>query len=204
MRLIFLGPPGSGKGTHSKILSKKLGIRHISTGDLIREEEENETELGKQFKKYTEKGKLVPDELVIALLKKHLPKENFILDGFPRTLEQAKALESITRIDKVIVLEVDEKEIIARLTSRLQCPKCGRIYGKDLRPKEDEICDVCKVKLIRRTDDKPEVIKERLELYKKETLPVIRYYEKKGIVKRVNANGSVEEVAKRVYNAVTS
>lgn len=204
MRLVILGPPGSGKGTHSKILSKKLGLKHISTGDVIREEIKKQTDFGKKCREFVKKGKLVPDEIIISILKSTLPDDDFILDGFPRTLNQAKMLDTITNIDKVIFMEVSDDEIVSRLSSRLQCPRCGRIYGKDIKPRSNNLCDFCNTKLVRRNDDKPNVIKQRLRVYHKTTEPLIKYYEKKGILKHVNAQGDVAEVATRVYNAIIS
>ena len=186
----MLGPPGSGKGTYASRLTKILGVPHISTGDMVREEIKAQTELGKKIKEYSDRGELVPDEIIISLLAERLEKpdaqEGFILDGFPRTLRQAEALEEISKIDLVINLNVPDEIIIQRLSNRLICKQCGAIYNRlTLKPKVDGICDICGGELYQREDDKPEVIQERLKVYRKSTEPLIEYYRKKGLLKDV-------------------
>ncbi len=190
MRIVILGPPGSGKGTYASRLTKILGVPHISTGDMVREEIKAQTELGKKIKEYSDRGELVPDEIIISLLAERLEKpdaqEGFILDGFPRTLRQAEALEEISKIDLVINLNVPDEIIIQRLSNRLICKQCGAIYNRlTLKPKVDGICDICGGELYQREDDKPEVIQERLKVYRKSTEPLIEYYRKKGLLKDV-------------------
>ena len=192
VKIVMLGPPGAGKGTYATRIAPKLGIPTISMGDLLRAARED-PEFGETIKKYQESGELVPDEIVIKILKKRLEQEDakngYILDGFPRTLEQAKALEGITNIDVVINLDVPEDIIVKRLSSRRICPKCGAIYNLlYLKPKVDEICDKCGTKLIQRDDDKPEAIKERLRVYHEKTEPLIDFYKEKGILMTVTTD----------------
>jgi len=190
MRIVLLGPPGAGKGTYASRLTVKLGVPHISTGDIVREEIRKQTDLGKKLKDYSDRGVLVPDEIIIRLLAERLEKPDcnggFILDGFPRTISQAEALERIAKIDLVINLVVPDEIIITRLSNRLICSKCGAIYNLlTLKPKKDMICDRCGGNLYRREDDKPEVIKERLNVYRRQTEPLIEYYSKKGLLRNV-------------------
>ena len=193
MRIVLLGPPGSGKGTYASRLSPILNIPHISTGDMVREEIRAQTEIGKKIKEYSDKGELVPDEIIIDLLTKRLKKpdaeKGFILDGFPRTIKQAEALEKMFKIDVVINLNVPDEIIIKRLSSRLICKQCGAVYNQlTLKPKVDGICDKCGGKLYQREDDKPEVIQERLNVYRKSTEPLIGHYRRKSILRDVYCN----------------
>jgi len=189
----MLGPPGAGKGTYASRLTKILGIPHISTGDMVREEIKKQTDLGKRIKEYSDRGILVPDEIIIKLLAERLKKQDckdgFILDGFPRTINQAEALEKIAKIDLVINLEVPDEIIITRLSNRLICNKCGAIYNLlTLKPKKEGICDKCGGKLYQRKDDRPEVIRERLKVYRKQTEPLIEYYTKRGLLRNVRCD----------------
>ena len=169
MRIVFLGPPGAGKGTQAEIISKKLNLKKISTGDILRSEMEKETELGKIAKSYMEKGELVPDEVMIKIIESNIKNLNgFILDGFPRTLNQAIELEKITKIDKVIYLNVPDEEIKKRLLNR------GRL------------------------DDKPEVIENRIKVYREQTQPLIEFYRNKGILYEIDGIGAIEEITKRI------
>jgi len=193
MKMILLGPPGAGKGTYASRLTPILETPHISTGDIVRDEIKAQTELGKTIREYSDKGELVPDEIIIKLLAKTLRKPDyergFILDGFPRTIKQAEALDKISKIDLVINLNVPDEIIIKRLSNRLTCKKCGTIYNKlTLKPKKDNICDKCGGQLYQREDDKPEVIQERLNVYRKKTEPLIEYYRKKNLLKNVHCN----------------
>ena len=185
MKIVFLGPPGSGKGTYSTRIASILGIPHISTGDILRENVKNGTELGKVASNYMERGELVPDEIVIGMLKERIKKEDcksgFVLDGFPRTLHQAEELGKITNIDAVINLDVPDEVVVKRLSARRVCERCGAVYNLiTLKPKVEGICDKCGGKLVQRKDDKPEVIKERLEVYKKTARSILEFYKGKG------------------------
>jgi len=193
MRLILLGPPGSGKGTYASKLKVTLGVPHISAGDIVRDEIKAGTELGKRIKKYSERGELVPDEVIIEMLQATLKEPNcakgFILDGFPRTMPQADALGKIAEIGLVINLNVPDEIIIQRLSSRLVCRRCGAIFNRlTLKPKRDSICDECGGELYTRDDDRPEVIQERLNVYRRETAPLIQYYRNKELLKDVYCN----------------
>lgn len=181
MRFIIFGPPGAGKGTLASMLAFKLKIAKISTGDIIREEIKRDTDLGRRVVDLVKNGELVPDEIVIEILKEKIgkpsSKNGFILDGYPRTIKQAKALDNIEKIDAVIRLVVPEWVIIERLSNRRICKKCGAVYNiKYLRPKREGVCDVCGGELHQREDDKPEVIRERLRVYEVQTQPLISYY----------------------------
>ncbi len=183
---IIFGPPGSGKGTYATRLQTNLGINTIATGDILRETIKQNTPLAKKVKQYVEKGLLVPDNIVTQVLKQHLTKTNnkkgFILDGYPRTLKQAKALEKITKIDAVIQLTVPDWIIIERLSTRRICKNCGQVYNiRYLKPKKDMTCDKCGGPLYQRTDDTPEVIKKRIKVYEHQTQPLLQYYKEKNI-----------------------
>lgn len=179
MKLIILGPPASGKGTQAKLLAQKLNLKHISTGDLVRAEINSQTELGKKLQAYTKSGKLVPDSLITPLLKKHLPRDNYILDGYPRTQNQAEQLRKFTEPDFIIHIEVQDSVIIRRVTARRQCPRCRAIYGITLPPKRQGFCDNDNAKLIQRKDDTKEIVSERIQVYKKESEPVLSAFRNK-------------------------
>jgi len=193
MRIALLGPPGAGKGTQASKLVVVLGIPHISTGDMVREEIKAQTDLGETIKKYSDKGVLVPDDIITQLLAKRLRKpdcqKGFILDGFPRTIRQAEALDRISKIDLAINLNVPDEIIIQRLSNRLTCRKCGAIYNRlTLKPRRANICDKCNGELYQREDDKPEVIQERLNIYRKNTEPLIEYYKRRSLLKDVHCD----------------
>jgi adenylate kinase len=218
MKLIIFGPPGAGKGTYAGLLQEKIGIQKISTGDLLRKEVKEETEIGKKAKEYMNKGLLVPDEIVIGILKKELERiggDNFILDGFPRTIPQAEQLEKITKIDGLILIKVPDEIIIEKLSGRRICsnPNCGAIYNvadinkkigrvhfvlPPMPPKKEGICDKCGSPLIQRDDDKPEVIKERLKVYERDSKPLIKYYKGKIPFITLVPNRPPEEVIKKL------
>ncbi len=187
MKVVLLGPPGAGKGTFAKYFSRKYCIPHISTGDIFRAEIEKGTELGKKAKEYVEKGLLVPDEIVIEIVKKRLQepdtKKGFILDGFPRTINQAKALDGFASIDAAIYIYVPMEVAIERLSARYVCPKCGRVYNLKFNPPKNDLkCDDDGTPLIRRKDDEPEVIKKRYEVYYQTFNPIIEYYREKNLL----------------------
>ncbi len=200
MNYIFLGPPGVGKGTIASKVIETLNIPQISTGDMLRSSVKQGTELGIIAREHMDKGGLVPDNLVISLLKERIVqddcKEGFILDGFPRTIPQADALEqSGVIIDAVINLTAPREVIIHRLSGRRVCRKCGAIFHlENIPPKVQGICDRCKGELFQRDDDQPAAISERLEVYKKQTAPLIDYYKEKGILKEVNADQKIENI----------
>ncbi|MEN3011537.1 MAG: adenylate kinase [Dictyoglomus thermophilum] len=210
--IIFLGPPGAGKGTHAKEVSQTLNIPHISTGDIFREHVKNQTELGIKVKSYLDSGSLVPDELVWEVVKDRISKEDckngFILDGFPRTIPQAEMLEKYLKeknaVIKVIYLDASDELVIKRLSARRVCKNCGAIYNLiSMPPKKDGICDICGGELYQRSDDKPEVIKQRLETYYKETQPLIDYYRNKGIMYTISAEKEREEVLNEILKVIS-
>ncbi len=200
MRIILIGPPGAGKGTYAKYFSKKYCIPHISTGDIFRAEIANETRLGKKIKEYVEKGMLVPDEIVIEVVKKRLSQpdtqKGFILDGFPRTIKQAEALDQFTKIDAAIHIYIDMEEAVRRLSNRYVCPKCGRSYNLMFNPpKNDLTCDDCGTKLIRRKDDEPEIIRKRYKIYYETFQPILEYYKAKNLLIEIdNTQGSAKGI----------
>ena len=191
MNIIFFGAPGAGKGTQAEIVSKKLDIPTISTGNIIREAIKNGTEMGLSAKSYIDAGKLVPDEVVIGIIKDRLDKDDckngFILDGFPRTIPQAKALDEMgVKIDVVLNIEVSDEDIVNRMSGRRTCPKCGSTYHIEFNPTKTEgVCDNCGAELTVRKDDHPDVVKSRLDVYHSETEPLKAFYEEKGILRTV-------------------
>lgn len=207
--IIFLGPPGAGKGTQSQLLKERDGFVQISTGDILREAVKSQTPLGIEAKKFMDEGKLVPDELIINLIAEKLEElenKNIIFDGFPRTVKQAEALKELLikkgrKIDAVILFLISDEEIIKRLSGRRVCPNCGTVYHVIYNPpKDDNVCDKCGTPLIQRDDDKEEVIKKRLEVYHQQTAPLIDYY-KDSIVK-VDATANPEEVYKTIKSVL--
>ncbi len=204
MNLILLGPPGGGKGTQAKRIVEKYGIPQISTGDILRDAVAKGTELGKKAKEYMDRGELVPDEVVIGIVRERLSQpdceKGFILDGFPRTIKQAEALDEILeemnrKIDAVIDIEVPDEEIIKRIVYRRTCKNCGAVYNLIYSPpKEDNKCDKCGGELYQRDDDKEETVKERLRVYKEQTQPLIDYYKNKGVLYTVDGTKSIDEV----------
>jgi len=210
LSLIFLGPPGSGKGTQAELFERQFGLKKISTGDLLRDAIRRGTELGKLAKEYINKGELVPDDVVVALVEEVLGKtsDGYILDGFPRTIEQAKSLDRILeklgkKLDAAVLFAVPDDEIIRRLSARRICPKCHAVYNLVTKPpKEDEICDVCGTPLEMRDDDKPETVRRRIEVYRKDTELLVDFYRKKGLLVEVKAVGNPEEVFEFITNAL--
>lgn len=208
MNLVLMGPPGAGKGTQGEILSKRLGIHTISTGVMLRTAIKEQTEVGKIAEQYINDGKLVPDDVIVSIVKERLSKPDcangFILDGFPRTTAQAEALtESGVKIDKVLSLEVEDDVIIERLSSRRECSKCGAPYNViSNKPKTEGKCDKCGGDLIQRADDNPETIKNRLDIYHEQTEPIKEYYEEKGLLVTAQGEDKLEDTTKNVAAAL--
>lgn len=208
MNLILLGPPGAGKGTQAAKIIEKYNIPHISTGDIFRENIKNGTELGKKAQEYMNAGQLVPDELVVEIATDRLTKDDckdgFLLDGFPRTVFQAEALDKFlaergSRIDNVLDIDVNREELMIRLTGRRVCSKCGASFHiVNIPPKKEGICDVCGAELIQRKDDNEETAANRIEVYNKETKPLIDYYEKAGNISHIDGTAGLENV----FNAI--
>lgn len=209
-RVIFLGPPGAGKGTHAVGLAKDLGISHLSTGDMLRAAVKAGTPLGQEAKGYMEAGKLVPDALIIDLLFESMGNDDrgWILDGFPRTVPQAEALgkrlaSEGQELDGVILFEVPDQVLIERISSRLSCPSCGAVYNRLTQPPEKEgICDRCGAQLVTRKDDAPEAVSHRLEVYQEQTAPLIAWYADQGKLIRVDANreiGAIRQDLDRIF-----
>jgi len=199
MKLVFIGPPGVGKGTYAKAVSEKFGIPHISTGDIFREEIKKGSELGKRVKEFLDKGLLVPDDIVIEVVKQRLSmddcRKGFILDGFPRTLQQAEALEQFARPEWAFLFQARDETILERLGGRRVCPNCGAIYHiKYMPPKVPGICDKCGTPLIQRKDDTPEVIMERLKIYREQFTPIILFYKERGRLVEIDANEQADKV----------
>lgn len=208
MRIILLGAPGAGKGTQAEVLSKKYDIPTISTGEMIRNAIRQGTEIGKEAKQYIARGLLVPDSIAIEIVKQRLEDQDcqkgFILDGFPRTVPQADALTKMNiDIDKVLSIEVDEEKIIKRIAGRRQCSQCGASYHVIYKPsKEEDICDICGGKLMMRKDDAPETVKNRLQVYRKQTEPLKQYYKDKGLLAIAYGQEEVEDTTKEVFKAL--
>ena len=203
--IVLLGPPGSGKGTQGEKLSAEFGYVRLSTGDMLREAVRNKTELGMKAKTYMDAGGLVPNDLIIGLMKEKIAATNgkVLLDGFPRTIEQADALAEQLDVDLALNLDVDDAELITRLTQRRSCPKCNAVYHLVYNaPKKEGICDKCGAELYQRDDDKEETVKNRLEVYRKNTMPLIDYYSKKGTLTTVKGVGSIDEIFEQVKKAV--
>jgi adenylate kinase len=208
LNLILLGPPGSGKGTQGERLQADLRLPYYATGDILRAEVRDGTELGREAKQYMDRGDLVPDEVIIGMISERVESpdaaDGFILDGFPRTAAQAEALdEEVARLERrltaAILIEVPDDEVVRRLSGRRTCEKGGHIFHVDFDPpKQEGVCDVCGGKLIVRDDDKPEVVKNRLAQYHTKTEPLVSYYEDKGILRGVDGRLAPEEVTDRI------
>ena len=208
MNMIFLGAPGAGKGTQAEVECKELNIPAISTGNMLREAVKNSTEAGLKAKSYMDAGELVPDEVVIGILKDRIAQPDaqngFILDGFPRTVQQAEALESMgVEIDKVIEIDVPDDAIIARMSGRRVCEGCGNSYHIEYKPtKVEGICDACGAKVVQRIDDKPETVLARLKTYHEKTAPLKDYYEKRGKLVTVKGQNEIAETSRLTLAAI--
>ena len=214
MNLIFLGPPGAGKGTQAKRICDKYNLTQIATGDILREHLKNETGLGKKARQYIDAGNLVPNDLIIDMMRyeieKNRSKGGYLLDGFPRTVTQAEALDELLsdlddKIDVAIVLNVPNEELMARLTGRRVCPSCGTSYHLIFNPPAKEgICDLDGEELFQRKDDNEDTVKNRLDVYVNETKPIITYYEKQGLAHHVDGVGTVDEIFNLINEGITS
>lgn len=208
MNMIFLGAPGAGKGTQAEVVCKELNIPAISTGNMLREAVKNGTDAGLAAKKFMDAGELVPDEVVIGILKDRIAqddaKNGFILDGFPRTVAQAEALESMgVKIDKVVEIDVSDEAITARMSGRRVCEGCGNSYHIEYKPtKVDGVCDACGAKVVQRIDDKPETVQARLKTYHEKTAPLKDYYQSRGKLVTVQGQNDIAETSKLVLAAV--
>lgn len=211
MRLVFLGPPGAGKGTQAEMVSSKLGVPQISTGDILRDAVRRKTDLGMKAKAHMDSGGLVPDEIMLSLVERRLAEPDcsggFLLDGYPRTLPQAQALDRALAggkgIDAVVLIEVDDDEVVARLSRRRVCPQCKALYNLDASPpKKEGSCDQCGAALVTRSDDSEATIRTRLEVYGRETFPLVEYYQKKGILRRVKSEGGIRKVFASIMDAI--
>lgn len=200
MKLVFLGPPGAGKGTQAVRLAKLLGVPHISTGDIFRKNIADQTQLGLLVKQYMDQGQLVPDEVTISIVADRLNQSDcqngFLLDGFPRTLPQAQGLSQQVKLDAVVNLEVKRDSLMNRLTGRRVCPSCGGTFHVSTH--EGDLCTVCQTPLVHRTDDQPATVSQRLEVYDKQTQPLIAYYQAEGLIRDVDGSQSPEDVAKAI------
>ncbi len=208
MKIVMLGAPGVGKGTQAKRISEKFGIPHISTGDIFRANIKENTELGKKAKTYIDQGLLVPDELTLELVMDRFMQDDaengYILDGFPRTIPQAEALDEALRnteddLDFAVNIVLPDEEIISRMAGRRVCITCGGTYNVDFRPtKKEGVCDACGGEVILREDDKPETVKKRLDVYREQTQPLIQFYEKAGILHNIDGLIGMEKVTEKI------
>ena len=214
MKIIMLGAPGAGKGTQAQMIADKYNIPHISTGDIFRANIKNGTELGKKAKEYMDKGQLVPDELTVQLLLDRVAnddcKNGYVLDGFPRTIPQADVLDNeLTKlndkVDYAINVDVPDENIVRRMSGRRACLKCGATYHiEHIPPKTEGICDKCGSELVQRDDDKPETVKNRLNVYHEQTQPLIDYYTKKNILKTVDGTKDMQEVFNNIVDILNA
>ncbi|MEA3287941.1 MAG: adenylate kinase [Candidatus Marinimicrobia bacterium] len=212
MRMIFLGPPGAGKGTQAKLIVKDYGIKQLSTGDLLREHRRLESDLGAEAQSFMDAGDLVPDGIILGMVEVEFSKPEldpgYILDGFPRTCPQADGLDELLgkldqKLDHVLVLEVPDSELIRRLTARRSCSKCGHIYNLIFNPPKTEgICDHDGEPLIHRSDDTEATVQNRLEVYQTQTKPLIDHYEKQGLIRHIDGTGDVAQIYQRILTAI--
>jgi adenylate kinase len=210
MNIVFLGPPGAGKGTQAKILVERYEIPQVSTGDMLREHRAKGTELGKKAQEYMDKGQLVPDEIILSMVRERLSQpdcqKGFILDGFPRTVAQAEALDKLLsemgkKLDFALALIVPDDLLVERLTGRRTCKSCGMMYHiKYKPPKVEGKCDVCEGELYQRPDDNEETVRNRLKVYHEQTAPLIEYYKNRGILREIDGSKSIEEITQQIIS----
>ena len=207
MRAVLMGPPGAGKGTQAVRLAAAWGVPHVSTGDLLREAVANGSQLGTRVRDTLNAGRLVSDEMITELLSERLGRRDcnrgFVLDGYPRTERQAKDLDELMRgagveLERVVLLEVPDEVVVRRLSGRRQCPSCNAVYQEDALQAGAETCPRCSTRLVRRTDDRPETVRERLDVYRRQTMPVAEYYRRTGRLNVVNGQGTPDEVNARL------
>ncbi|KPL24925.1 MAG: adenylate kinase [Phycisphaerae bacterium SM1_79] len=208
MRIVLLGAPGAGKGTQCKNIVARYGLLHLSSGDILRQERAEGTDLGKEAQSYMDSGALVPDEIIIEMMAKAIgkaPAAGFILDGFPRTFDQAVALDKVLlvsqqKLDAVLNLEIEDRIVAGRITGRRSCPQCGAVYHiENLKPRTEGLCDNDGTELVQRPDDSPEVVANRLENYHRQTEPLVDYYRNNGAVRNVDADRDADEVKASIF-----
>ena len=214
MRLLLIGPPGGGKGTQAKFLIDHFSIPQISTGDMLRENVRNETSLGEEARKFINKGKLVPDSVILDMMKKRLAEQDcnngYILDGFPRTISQAEGLDILLKnlnqkLDHVVIMDVPDNLIITRLSNRRSCKECGQVYNLLFEPpKNAGKCNNCNEELYLREDDNPATIQQRLNVYHKQTEPVIKYYSDLGLTKVIDSKGTIDDIRSNIQKNITT
>ena len=212
MNLVMLGPPGAGKGTQAALIAEKLGVPHVATGDLFREALKSETELGLTAKSYMERGELVPDEVTVAMVRERLQKPDsesgVVLDGFPRTIEQAEALKVLLAeqgeaIDAALFIDAAEDELVRRLSNRWTCRNCQAVYNVISNPPHEEgKCDICGGELYQRADDVPETVRNRIRVYWQQTSPLVDYYQDQGLLITIKSEGGIERVQQKIQEAL--
>ncbi|MBN1437558.1 MAG: adenylate kinase [Sedimentisphaerales bacterium] len=211
MIVVFLGPPGAGKGTQCKLIVDRYGLTHLSSGDILRRERKENTELGQKAQSYMDSGQLVPDDLIVAMMMKEIGSQSsggYVLDGFPRTIGQAQELDKALvaagkKVDVVLNLEVDDNKLETRITGRRSCGKCGTAYHVTFNPpKTEDQCDKGCGALTQRPDDTSEVVQQRIKTYHEQTSPLVEYYQQQGNVKNVNGNLDIQEVTKALYDVL--
>lgn len=212
MRIVLVGPPGAGKGTQASRISAACGVPHIATGEILREHVREETDLGKKAKRFMDKGELVPDELIIEMIRERLvhpdTENGFVLDGFPRTVPQAQALDQVLDeldqdLEVVVRMAISEDEVLRRITGRRVCEDCGANYHVETDPPRREgVCDECGGKLFQRDDDTEEIVRERLAAYREQTQGVVSFYADRGLLRNVDAEGEVDEVTERMFDVL--
>ena len=213
MNVILLGPPGVGKGTQGVLLAEGKAWKHVATGDILRANRREVTPLGREAQEYMDAGELVPDELIVAMVKDTLgalpPSQGVVFDGFPRTVPQAESLDQALqelgrRVDRVVVLQADDEVLVKRIAGRRSCPECGTVFNVYANPPSREgICDKCGADLVHRPDDNPETVQNRLDVYKAQTEPLIRYYEgREGVMARIPGEGGVDEIQEGIRAAL--
>lgn len=214
MRIVLLGPPGAGKGTQAKLLVERLGVPQISTGDMLRAAVKDGTPLGREAKAFMDRGALVPDEVIVGLVRERLRAPDcgrgYILDGFPRTAAQAEALERTLAelglgLDRVLCLEVADEDLVARIAGRRTCRTCGAMYHVRFSPSvRDGVCDACGGETYQREDDREETVRARLGVYGKQTAPLVRFYEARGVLRRIAGTGEIPEIFARAIQALAA